>query len=150
MKALPAALLAAIALASAAQAASRPRVRDVVIQTGWRWGQGPSDRFATTLRETIDERLAVCAAGQDLLLDLRVERLDIRQPDEVRRGAANRLIAQVKVRQGRDRALIDLQRITVETPDDGLLAFVRDPEIILSEATADAICATFFAEPPPA
>jgi hypothetical protein len=150
MKALPAALLAVIALTTAAEAAPQPRVRDVVIQTGWRWGEGPSDGFSTTLRDTIDERLAVCAAGQDLLLDVRIERLDIRQPKEARRNAANRLIAQVKVRQGRDRTLTDLQRITVETPDDGLLAFVRDPEILLSEATADAICGTFFAEPPPA
>ena len=59
----------------------------------------------------------------------------------------NRLVAQVKVRQARDKSLIDLQRIDVTAPDEGLVAAVRDPEIILAEAARDAICEAFFAKP---
>lgn len=137
-------LLAALLLSSAVEAAPRPWVRDVVISTGWRWGQAPSDDFPAILREEVDARLASCAAGRDLRLDLRIERLDVRRPGDLRPSAGNRLVAQVKVRNARDRTVIDLQRIEVFTPDDGALALVRDPEIVLSEAAGDAICKAFF------
>lgn len=148
MRVLSAAALAVGLVATGAQAAPRAWVRDVAITTGWRWGLGPSAAFATTLREAVDDQLAVCAAGQDLRIDLKIDQLDIRQPTEQRRNAANRLRAQVEVRQWPDKSLVDLRQITVQTPDDGLLAHVRDPEIILAEATGEAICAELF--PPPA
>ena len=147
---LTAALIAALACAATADAAPRARVRDVVIHTGWTWGRGPSTDFAATLTESIDDALAVCAAGRDLRLDLKIERLNIRQAGEIGPDRPNRLVAQVKVRRTEDKSLVDLQRIDVETPDEGLMAFVRDPEMVLSDATSEAICATFFAERPQA
>ena len=145
---LTAALTAALAWAATAEAAPRARVRDVVIRSGWTWGQGPSQDFPVTLTETVNDALAVCAAGQDLRLDLKIERLDVRQAGEIGPDRPNRLVAQVKVRRAQDKSLVDLRRIEVETPDEGLMAFVRDPEIILSEATGEAICTAFFAERP--
>ena len=145
---LTATLIAALSWAATADAAPQARVRDVVIHTGWVWGQGPSKDFTATLTETVNDALAVCAAGQDLRLDLKIERLNIRQAGEIGPDRPNRLVAQVKVRRAGDKSLADLQRIDVETPDEGLMAFVRDPEIILSEATGEAICAAFFAGRP--
>ena len=145
MKTLRTAILLALTFASGAEAAPRPRVRDVVIHAGWTWGQGPSETFASTLTEAVDEGLAVCAAGRDLRLDLKIERLNIRRLGDIDLHRPNRLVAQVKVRQAR--AVIDLQRIDVQTPDEGLMAAVRDPELILAEAASQAICRTFFTAP---
>ena len=147
MKTLMTATLLALTFASGAEAAPRARVRDVVIHAGWTWGQGPSETFTRTLTEEVDEGLAACAAGQDLRLDLKIERLNIRRLGDIDRHRPNRLVAQVKVRQASDKTVIDLQRIDVQTPDEGLMAAVRDPEIILAEAASQAICRTFFAAP---
>ena len=147
MKTLRTAILLALTIASGAEAAPRPRVRDVVIHAGWTWGQGPSETFASTLTEAVDEGLAVCAAGRDLRLDLKIERLNIRRLGDIDLHRPNRLVAQVKVRQASDKAVIDLQRIDVQTPDEGLMAAVRDPELILAEAASQAICRTFFTAP---
>lgn len=147
MKTLRTAILLALTFASGAEAAPRPRVRDVVIHAGWTWGQGPSETFTATLTDAVDDGLAVCAAGQDLRLDLKIERLNIRRLGDIDRHRPNRLVAQVKVRQASDKTVIDLQRIDVQTPDEGLMAAVRDPEIILAEAASQAICRTFFAAP---
>jgi hypothetical protein len=130
--------------ATAAEAAPRAWVRDVAISTGWRWGKPPTEDFVATLRESVDERLAVCAAGKDLRLDIKVERLNIRQPGDMRSNAVNFLDAQVKVRLASDKSVVDLQRLHVEAEDDGLLAVVRDPEIVLSDALGDAICRNVF------
>jgi len=143
----PLLLVLALAVATGAAAAPQARVRDVVIHAGWTWGLGPSKTFTSTLTEEVNAGLEVCAAGQDLRLDLKIERLNIRQLGDIGLNRPNRLVAQVKVRQARDKALIDLQRIDVTTPDEGLVAAVRDPEIILAEATRDAICEAFFAKP---
>ncbi len=140
----PIALAAVLLLsANAAQAAPRAWVRDVVVSTGWRWGKPPTEDFVATLRESIDERLAVCATGKDLRLDIKVERLHIRQPSDLR-PAVNVLDAQVKVRLGSDKSLIDLRRLHVEAEDGALLSLVRDPEIVLSDALGDAICREVF------
>ena len=145
MKSLPIAL-ASIALlcAGAAQAAPRTWVRDVTISTGWRWGQPHTEDFVATLREAVDERLAVCAAGKDLRLDIKIERLDIRKPGDLRANVVNALDAQVKLRRGSDKSVVDLKRIHVEAEDDVLLSVVRDPEIVLSDALGDAICRDLF------
>jgi len=145
MTRLPIALAAALALsATAVHAAPRTWVRDVTLNTGWRWGKPPTEDFVQTLRESVDERLAVCAAGQDLRLDIKIERLDIRQPSDLRPNDVNFLDAQVKVRRGSDKSVLDLRRVHVEAEDDGLLAHVRDPEIVLSDALGDAICRELF------
>jgi protein involved in temperature-dependent protein secretion len=138
--------LAALALftASAAEAAPRTWVRDVTVHTGWRWGQPPTEDFAATLREEVDQRLAVCAAGQDLRLDIKIERLNIRQPKDLRPNDLNFLDAQVKVRRAGDKSVVDLTRIHVQAEDDPLLSLVQDPEIVLSEALGDAICRDLF------
>ena len=130
--------------ASSAQAAPRSWVRDVSISTGWRWGKPMTEDFTATLREAVDERLAVCAAGQDLRLDIKIERLDIRRAGDLRADAVNVLDAQVKVRRGSDKSVVDLRRIHVEAQDDVLLSVVRDPEIVLSDALGDAICRDLF------
>jgi hypothetical protein len=130
--------------ADAAEAAPRAWVRDVSLKTGWRWGKPPTEDFVATLRESVDERLAVCAAGKDLRLDIRIERLNIRQPGDMRLNTTNFLDAQVKVRLGGDRSVVDLTRLHVEAPDDGVLAAVRDPEMVLSDALGDAICRELF------
>ena len=145
MTRLPIALASILLLgAGAAQAAPRSWVRDVTISTGWRWGQPHTEDFVATLREAVDERLAVCAAGQDLRLDIKVERLDIRRPSDLRANAVNVLDAQVKVRRGSDKSVVDLRRIHVEAEDDVLLSVVRDPEIVLSDALGDAVCRELF------
>lgn len=145
MHSLPITLAAVLLLgANAAQAAPRAWVRDVSLNTGWRWGKPPAEDFVATLREAVDERLAVCAAGKDLRLDIKVERLNIRQPSDPRPNAVNFLDAQVKVRLGSDKSLVDLRRLHVEAQDDGLLAVARDPEIVLSDALGDMICRDFF------
>jgi hypothetical protein len=145
MPRLPIALAAVLLLAAnAAQAAPRSWVRDVTISTGWRWGKPPTQNFTATLREAVDERLAVCAAGKDLRLDIRIERLDIRQPGDPRPNAVNALDAQVKVRLASDKSVVDLKRLHVEAADSALLSIVRDPEIVLSDALGDAICRDFF------
>ncbi|PZR36773.1 hypothetical protein [Caulobacter segnis] len=144
---MTATFLLALTFASGAEAAPRARVRDVVIHAGWTWGQGPSETFTRTLTEEVDEGLAACAAGQDLRLDLKIERLNVRHLGDIDLNRPNRLVAQVKVRRASDKAVIDLQRIDVQTPDEGLMAAVRDPELILAEATGRAICRTFFAAP---
>ena len=138
--------LAALALcAGAAEAAPRTWVRDVVIKTGWTRDPGASDSFIDTLREAVDARLAVCAAGRDLRLDLLIDTLHVRRPKDLRPNPSNRLGAQVKVRDGKTLSLLDLRRIEVTVPDDGpLLAVIRDPEIVLAQATGDAICAAAF------
>ncbi|KQY30853.1 hypothetical protein ASD38_05675 [Caulobacter sp. Root487D2Y] len=141
----PIALAAVLLLsANAAHAAPRAWVRDVTISTGWSWGKPLTEDFAATLRESVDERLAVCAAGKDLRLDIKVERLNIRQPRDMRPNAVNFLDAQVKVRLASDKSVVDLRRLHVEAEDDGLLAVVRDPEIVLSDALGDAICRDLF------
>jgi hypothetical protein len=145
MNPLPITLAAVLLLgANTAQAAPRAWVRDVSLNTGWRWGKPPTEDFVATLRESVDERLAVCAAGKDLRLDIKVERLNIRQPSDPRPNAVNFLDAQVKVRLGSDKSVIDLKRLHVEAQDDGLLTIVRDPEIVLSDALGDQICRDFF------
>ena len=145
MKSLPIALAALVLLAAgAAQAAPRAWVRDVTVSTGWRWGPPPTEDFTKTLREAVDERLAVCAAGQDLRLDIKVERLKLRQPGDPR-PAVNALDAQVKVRRGDDKSVIDLRRLHVDAQDDAVLSLVRDPEIVLSDALGDSICHDLFA-----
>jgi hypothetical protein len=143
--------LAAVLLlgANAAQAAPRAWVRDVTLSTGWRWGKPPTEDFVATLRESVDQRLAVCAAGKDLRLDIKIERLNIRQPSDARPNAANFLDAQVKVRLESDKSVVDLTRLHVEAQDDGLLAVVRDPEIVLSDALGDMICRELFLAPKP-
>jgi hypothetical protein len=141
-------MMLALAFAAGAEAAPTARVRDVVIAGGWRWGTGPGEDFAKTLTEAVNDRLAVCAAGQDLRLDLRIERLRVRQADQIASDAPNRLVAQVKVRQARDKSVIDLQRIDVQTEDEGIMAIIRDPEMILAEATSEAICGAFFSKTP--
>ena len=109
MKPLSIALSALVLLtAGVAQAAPQTRVRDVSIHTGWRWGEPLSEDFVATLREEVDDRLAVCAAGQDLRLDVKIERLNIRQPKDLRPNALNFLDAQVKVRRASDKGVIDL------------------------------------------
>jgi len=130
--------------AGAAQAAPRAWVRDVSLNTGWRWGKPPTEDFVATLRESVDERLSACAAGKDLRLDIRIERLNIRQPGDLRANTTNFLDAQVKVRLGRDKSVVDLTRLHVEAADDGVLAAVRDPEMVLSDALGDAICRELF------
>jgi hypothetical protein len=141
-------LIALMTLTTAARAAPRTWVRDVVIKTGWTTSPGASEAFIDALREAIDAKLAVCAAGRDLRLDLAIDSLHIRRSLARRPNASNRLGAQVKVRDGKDLSVLDLQRIDVTVPDDGpLLALARDPEIVLAEATGDAICAAAF---PPA
>jgi hypothetical protein len=145
MNPLPITLAAVLLLgANTAQAAPRAWVRDVSLNTGWRWGKPPTEDFVATLRESVDERLAVCAAGKDLRLDIKVERLNIRQPSDPRPNAVNFLDAQVKVRLGSDKSVVDLKRLHVEAQDDGLLTIVRDPEIVLSDALGDQICHDFF------
>ncbi len=145
MHPLPITLAAVLLLgANTAQAAPRAWVRDVSLNTGWRWGKPPTEDFVATLRESVDERLAVCAAGKDLRLDIKVERLNIRQPSDPRPNAVNFLDAQVKVRLGSDKSVVDLRRLHVEAQDDGLLAVARDPEIVLSDALGDQICRDFF------
>jgi hypothetical protein len=145
MNPLPITLAAVLLLgANTAQAAPRAWVRDVSLNTGWRWGKPPTEDFVATLRESVDERLAVCAAGKDLRLDIKVERLNIRQPSDPRPNAVNFLDAQVKVRLGSDKSVVDLKRLHVEARDDGLLTVVRDPEIALSDALGDQICRDFF------
>lgn len=145
MKALPIALaFATLLTAGAAQAAPRAWVRDVTIHTGWRWGEPPTEDFVATLREEVDQRLAVCAAGQDLRLDIKIDALNIRQPKDLRPNDLNFLDAQVKVRRAADKSVIDLTRIRVEAEDDPLLSLVQDPEIVLSEALGDAICRDLF------
>lgn len=145
MHPLPITLAAVLLLgANAAQAAPRAWVRDVSLNTGWRWGKPPTEDFVATLRESVDERLAVCAAGKDLRLDIKVERLNIRQPSDRRPNAVNFLDAQVKVRLGSDKSVVDLRRLHVEAQDDGLLAVARDPEIVLSDALGDQICRDVF------
>lgn len=145
MHSLPITLAAVLLLgANAAQAAPRAWVRDVSLNTSWRWGKPPTEDFVATLRESVDERLAVCAAGKDLRLDIKVERLNIRQPGDPRPNAVNFLDAQVKVRLGSDKSVIDLKRLHVEAQDDGLLSVARDPEIVLSDALGDQICRDFF------
>lgn len=143
----PAVVAVLLLCATTAQAAPRAWVRDVSLDTGWRWGKPPTEDFVATLRESVDERLAVCAAGKDLRLDIKIERLDIRQPSDPRPNAVNALDAQVKVRLGSDKSVVDLKRIHVEAEDDALLAVVRDPEIVLSDLFGDAICRDLF---PPA
>jgi hypothetical protein len=145
MKTLMTVALLALTFAAPAEAAPQPRVRDVVIHAGWTWGLGPSKTFTSTLTEAVNEGLGVCAAGQDLLLDLKIERLNIRQLGDIDLNRPNRLVAQVKVRRASDKSVIDLQRIDVQTPDEGLMAAVRDPELVLAEAASEAICETFFA-----
>ena len=149
MKTLMTATLLALTFAAGAEAAPQPRarVRDVVIHAGWTWGLGPSKTFTATLTEAVDEGLGVCAAGQDLRLDLKIERLNIRRLGDIDLNRPNRLVAQVKVRRASDKSVIDLQSIDVQTPDEGLMAAVRDPELILAEAASEAICETFFAGP---
>ncbi len=145
MKSLPIALSALVLLtAGAAEAAPQARVRDVTIHAGWQWGQPLSEDFVATLREEVDQRLAVCAAGQDLRLDIKIERLNIRQPKDLRPNALNFLDAQVKVRRASDKSVVDLTRIHVEAEDDPLLSLVQDPEIVLSEALGQAICRDLF------
>lgn len=145
MTRLPIALAATFLLgANAAQAAPRTWVRDVSLNTGWRWGKPPSEDFVATLRESVDERLAVCAAGKDLRLDIKIEKLNIRRASDPRPNALNFLDAQVKVRRGSDKSVVDLTRVHVEAQDDGPLAAVRDPEIVLSDALGDAICRDLF------
>jgi len=95
----------------------------------------------------VNEGLEVCAAGQDLRLDLKIERLNVRRLGDIDLNRPNRLVAQVKVRRTSDKSVIDLQRIDVRTPDEGLMAAIRDPELILAEATSAAICEAFFAKP---
>ncbi|MDB5456829.1 MAG: hypothetical protein JWP92_2414 [Caulobacter sp.] len=142
---LTAGLTALMVLTTAAEAAPRTWVRDVVIRTGWRLSPGASETFVDTLREAVDARLAVCAAGRDLRLDLKIDSLHVRRAKDLRPNPSNRLGAEVKVRDGKDLSILDLQRIDVTVPDDGpLLAWVRDPEIVLAEATGDAICAAAF------
>ncbi len=146
---LPIALASVLLLsASAAQAAPRAWVRDVSLSTGWRWGKPPTKDFVATLRESVDERLAVCAAGKDLRLDIGIERLNIRQPGDMRSNTTNFLDVQVKVRLGSDKSVVDLTRLHVEAQDDGVLAAVRDPEIVLSDALGDAICHELFPAAP--
>jgi hypothetical protein len=145
MHPLPITLAAVLLLgANTAQAAPRAWVRDVSLSTGWRWGKPPTEDFVATLRESVDERLAVCAAGKDLRLDIKVERLNIRQPSDPRPNDVNFLDAQVKVRLGSNKSVVDLRRLHVEAQDDGLLTIVRDPEIVLSDALGDQICRDFF------
>jgi hypothetical protein len=144
MTPLPTALAVILLLgANTAHAAPRSWVRDVTLNTGWRWGAPPTDGFVTTLREAVDQRLATCAAGKDLRLDIRIERLEIRRPGDPR-PAVNVLDAQVKVRLARDKRVVDLRRLHVEAQDDVVLALVRDPEIVLSDALGDAICRELF------
>lgn len=140
-------LLLALTFATGADAAPRARVRDVVIHTGWTWGRGPSETFTSILTDAVNEGLEVCAAGQDLRLDLKIERLNVRRLGDIDLNRPNRLVAQVKVRRTSDKSVIDLQRIDVQTPDEGLMAAIRDPELILAEATSEAICEAFFAKP---
>ncbi len=145
MKPLSIALSALVLLtAGAAEAAPRARVRDVTLQTGWHWGQPLSADFMATLREEVDDRLAVCAVGQDLRLDIKIERLNIRQPKDLRPNDLNFLDAEVKVRRADDKSVVDLTRIHVEAEDDPLLSLVQDPEIVLSEALGQAICRDLF------
>jgi hypothetical protein len=145
MTRLPIGLAAVLLLsANAAQAAPRTWVRDVTINTGWRWGKPPSEDFVATLRESVDERLAACAAGKDLRLDIKIEGLNVRQPSDPRPNAVNFLDAQVKVRLGTDKSVVDLKRLHVEAQDDGPLTIVRDPEMVLSDALGDAICRDLF------
>lgn len=147
MKTLMTTALLALTFAAGAEAAPQPRVRDVVIHAGWTWGLGPSKTFTSTLTEAVNEGLGVCAAGQDLRLDLKIERLNIRQLGDIDLNRPNRLVAQVKVRRASDKSVVDLQRIDVQTPDEGLMAAVRDPELVLAEAASEAICRTFFTAP---
>jgi hypothetical protein len=145
MKLLPIVLAFLLPLgANGAQAAPRTWVRDVTLHTGWRWGQPPTEDFVATLREEVDQRLAVCAAGQDLRLDVKIERLNIRQPKDPRPNDVNFLDAQVKVRRADDKSVVDLTRIHVEAKDDPLLSLIQDPEIVLSEALGEAICRDLF------
>lgn len=148
MKTLMIGLLAALTYAGGVEAAPRARVRDVVIHAGWTWGLGPSKTFTSTLVEAVNEGLEVCASGQDLRLDFKIERLTIRQFGDIDLNRPNRLVAQVKVRRASDMSVIDLQRIDVSTPDEGLMAAVRDPELVLADATSAAVCGAFFASPP--
>ncbi|CAN5560012.1 hypothetical protein BH10PSE4_BH10PSE4_45440 [soil metagenome] len=120
-------------------------MRDVTISTGWHGGQPPTEAFVKTLREAVNDRLAVCAAGKDLRLDIKVERLALRRPSDPRPNRVNALDAQVKVRLASDKRVVDLRRVHVEAQDDVLLSVVRDPEIVLSDALADAICHDLFA-----
>lgn len=145
MKPLPTVLASLLLLgASNAQATPRAWVRDVTLHTGWRWGQPPTEDFVATLREAVDDRLAVCAAGHDLRLDIGIEGLNIRQSNDMRPNDLNFLDAQVKVRRAGDKGVVDLTRIHVEAQDDVLLSLVRDPEIVLSEALGDAVCRDLF------
>lgn len=149
--ALTTTMMLALALATGAQAAPRAQVRTVTMNSVWSWGPGPSKDFSSTLIEVVNDGLAACAAGQDLRLDVKIEKFNVRQAGDVTTtDSPNRLVAQVKVRQARDKSLVDLQRIEVETWDEGVMAYIRDPELIMAEATSEAICGTFFAKPLPA
>ncbi|ALL15041.1 hypothetical protein [Caulobacter henricii] len=146
MKTLIAALVASLSLVGApAVAAPQASVRTVTVDSGFQWGSGPSNDFATTLTDAVNDHLAECAVGKDLRLDLKVERLQLRRPEEPSLNPINRLVVRVKIREARSKTLVEQQKIKVEAEDNGGRLMELDPERVLSEATGDAICRTFFA-----